>query len=59
MGGLIDDDVLNAFAVVGEPEAVGKGLAARWGDVAGRITLYAPYEADPSVWPRILSATSR
>jgi probable F420-dependent oxidoreductase len=59
MGGLIDDDVLNAFAVVGEPEAVGKGLAARWGDVAGRITLYAPYEADPSVWPRIVNAISR
>jgi hypothetical protein len=51
--------VLNAFAVVGEPEAVGEGLAARWGDVAGRITLYATYEADPSVWPRVVDAISR
>jgi probable F420-dependent oxidoreductase len=59
MGELIDDDMLHAFAVVGEPDVVGKGLTARWGDVATRITLYATYEADPSVWPAVVDAMSR
>jgi hypothetical protein len=59
MGDVIDDEVLHAFAVVGEPEAVGRGLAERWGDVAGRITLYTPYDADPSVWPAVVAAIRR
>ncbi|HZA00499.1 MAG TPA: LLM class F420-dependent oxidoreductase [Acidimicrobiales bacterium] len=45
MGDLIDDDVLRAFAVVGDPEAVAKGLADRCDGLVQRITLYTTYEA--------------
>ena len=33
MGELIDDDVLDAFAVVAEPEDIPKALLARYGDL--------------------------
>jgi probable F420-dependent oxidoreductase len=56
MGDAIDDDLLHAFAIVGEPDAVGKGLRERWGPVATRITLYATYPSHPSVWPVVIDA---
>ena len=39
MGELIDDDVLDAFAVTGEPEDIPKLMLARYGDVLDRISL--------------------
>jgi probable F420-dependent oxidoreductase len=54
MGYAIDDELLHAFAVVGEPAAVGKGLRERWGDTAARVTLYATYPADPAMWPEVI-----
>ncbi|MDO8362164.1 MAG: LLM class F420-dependent oxidoreductase [Actinomycetota bacterium] len=56
IGTLIDDEVLHAFAVVGEPAAVGRGLVERWGSIATRLTLYAPYPHDPAVWPEVTAA---
>ena len=56
MGDAIDDELLHAFAVVGDPAAVGAGLRERWGPVASRITLYATYPADPSMWPEVIGA---
>ncbi|HZQ58173.1 MAG TPA: LLM class F420-dependent oxidoreductase [Acidimicrobiales bacterium] len=56
MGDAIDDDVLHAFAVVGTPDAVGRGLRARWGGVAPRITLYAPYNVEPAVLAEVLES---
>jgi probable F420-dependent oxidoreductase len=48
MAGLVDDDVLHAFAVVGEPERVGAELLRRFGDVVTRMTLHCPDEhAEP------------
>jgi probable F420-dependent oxidoreductase len=44
MGGAVDDEVLNSFAVVGSPVEVGQGLRERWSGTATRITLYTPYE---------------
>ena len=62
MGGLIDDDVLNAFAVVEEPDRVAGTLLRRFGDVMTRMSLYLPYESDPEIGARIAadvhSATS-
>ena len=43
--------------VVGTPAEVGKGLRQTWGGVAGRITLYAPYQADPTLLTEVLDAT--
>jgi probable F420-dependent oxidoreductase len=54
MGTLIDDDILNTFAVVGEPEQIAPELKRRYGDVISRISFYAPYKSDPDRWQRVL-----
>jgi probable F420-dependent oxidoreductase len=54
MGTLIDDEILNTFAVVGEPEQIAPELKRRYGDVISRISFYAPYKADPDRWHRVL-----
>ncbi|MGH9271774.1 MAG: LLM class F420-dependent oxidoreductase, partial [Ilumatobacteraceae bacterium] len=54
MGKLIDDDILNTFAVVGPPEQVGPELHHRYGDVVDRISFYAPYTSDPDRWAQVL-----
>ncbi|MGF1596327.1 MAG: LLM class F420-dependent oxidoreductase [Acidimicrobiales bacterium] len=55
MGTIIDDEVLNTFAVVGEPEAIAPELHRRYGDVIQRISFYAPYKADPERWRRVMA----
>ena len=55
MGGLIDDEILNTFAVVGEPEKIAPELHRRYGDVISRISFYAPYASDPDRWSRVLA----
>jgi probable F420-dependent oxidoreductase len=52
----IDDEILHAFAVVGDPETTAAGLRERYGDGATRISLYANYESDPAMWAEVLSA---
>jgi probable F420-dependent oxidoreductase len=54
MGTLIDDEILNTFAVVGEPEEIAPKLADRYGDVVTRISFYAPYRSDPERWRRVM-----
>jgi probable F420-dependent oxidoreductase len=56
MGGLITDEVLNTFAVVGPPEQIAPELDARYGDVIDRISFYAPYASDPERWGAIIQA---
>jgi len=56
MGDLIDDEVLNTFAVVGPPEAIGPELHRRYGDVVSRISFYTPYRSDPDRWRAALDA---
>jgi hypothetical protein len=58
MGGLIDDEILNTFAVVGAPEDIAPELHRRYGDVIERISFYAPYRSDPERWKGVLSALS-
>jgi len=53
MGTIIDDDVLNAFAVVAEPGKVAVELLRRYGDIMTRMTLYTPYAVDPAVTEQI------
>ncbi len=54
MGKLIDDEILNTFAVVGPPEQVAPELHRRYGDVVDRISFYAPYKSDPARWSKVL-----
>jgi probable F420-dependent oxidoreductase len=46
---LIDDEFLRELAIVGEPAAIGADLAARWGDVYDRLSLYTNYRIDHDV----------
>lgn len=55
MGRLIDDEILNTFAVVGEPEQIAPELHRRYGDVIQRISFYTPYETDPDRWRRVIA----
>jgi probable F420-dependent oxidoreductase len=48
MGDLIDDDVLDAFAVSGTPVEVAAAVRQRFGDIATRISYYMPYAAAAS-----------
>lgn len=53
MGTLIDDEILETFAVVGEPETIAPELKKRYGDVISRISFYAPYEGDRERWSKV------
>ena len=55
MGNVIDDEILNTFAVVGEPERIAPELSTRYGDVIQRISFYAPYKSDPDRWAQVLN----
>ena len=55
MGELIDDEVLNTFAVVAEPEGIASELRQRFGDIVDRLGFYAPYKSDPDRWAAVLS----
>ena len=54
MGRLIDDEILNTFAVVAEPERVAPELQRRFGDVVDRISFYAPGQGDISQWRGVM-----
>ena len=55
MGELIDDDVLNAFAVVGPPDKVAAEVRNRFEGMVDRFSFYAPYKVDPEVWKDVLA----
>ena len=55
MGTLIDDEILNTFAVVGEPESIAAELGSRYGDVIQRLSFYAPYASDPDRWAKVMA----
>jgi probable F420-dependent oxidoreductase len=55
MGTLITDEVVDAFAVRGEPEDIPKLILARFGDVIDRVTFYTPYKSDPERWKAVMA----
>jgi probable F420-dependent oxidoreductase len=56
MGERIDDEILDTFAVVAEPDKLADGIAKRFGDVATRFSFYAPYKTDPGTWLPVVAA---
>ena len=54
MGEVIDDEMLNTFAVVGSPEEVAPELLKRYGDVITRISFYTPYSSKPERWQELM-----
>ena len=59
MGQAIDDDVLDAFAVVAPPDKVAAGLLGRYGDVLDRLSFYAPYGGDRDLWSGVVADLKR
>lgn len=49
MGTLIDDQVLDAFAVVAEPQQLAAAITTRFADLIDRFTFYVPYPHDPGL----------
>jgi probable F420-dependent oxidoreductase len=47
---LVDDEVMDAFSVVDTPEAAAAEVRRRYGDVATRMMLTVPDDADPERW---------
>ncbi len=54
MGKMIDDEILETFAVVGTPEEIAPELGRRYGDLITRISFYAPYRSDPDRWLAVM-----
>ena len=55
MGTLIDDDMLDTFAIVAEPEQIAPRMKDRYGDVVDRISFYIPYRSDPDRWSQVMA----
>jgi probable F420-dependent oxidoreductase len=53
MGDLIEPEMLEAFAVIGPPDAIAGLVAARYGDAVDRINAYSPFEADDGLWAEV------
>ena len=59
MAGLIEDDVLNTFAVVGEPETIGPEILRRFDGAVDRFSIYAPYDLDDNLRRQIVADLHR
>jgi probable F420-dependent oxidoreductase len=55
MGELVDDEVLEAFAVVAPVDEVAAALKARWGDVLARLSFYSFADLSPEEWAGIVA----
>ncbi len=55
MGALIDDEVLNTFAVVAALKDVPNKILERYGTVVDRFGFYAPYPMDDDQWQEVLA----
>ncbi|HVX20135.1 MAG TPA: LLM class F420-dependent oxidoreductase [Acidimicrobiales bacterium] len=55
MGQLVDDQVLDAFAVVASPGDVGPRVEERYGDLIDRFSFYIPYRMDDATYAEMLA----
>jgi probable F420-dependent oxidoreductase len=55
MGELINDDILNAFAVVAPLDQVATEVRNRFEGLVDRFSFYAPYKVDPDMWKAVLA----
>jgi probable F420-dependent oxidoreductase len=56
MAALIEDDVVDRFAVRGHPKTIGAEVARRFGDVTGRVGAYLPYSASIDLLSELASS---
>jgi probable F420-dependent oxidoreductase len=50
LASVVDDEVLDTFAIIGTPEQAAEEIRRRYGDVATRIALSLPDDADAERW---------
>jgi probable F420-dependent oxidoreductase len=55
MATMIDDEMLDTFAVRGRPDEIAPMLTARFGDLVDRVAFNAPYRAEPAAWAETLA----
>jgi probable F420-dependent oxidoreductase len=55
MPALIDDDIVNALAVCGEPATIGKRVRERYGGLADRISFSMPYDVSPESMDAVIA----
>jgi len=55
MAGLIDDEILRTFAVVGELDEIAPEVLRRFGGLVDRFSFYAPYDMEPKRWAEVLA----
>jgi probable F420-dependent oxidoreductase len=55
MGELINDDILNAFAVVAPLDQVATEVRNRFEGMIDRFSFYTPYKVDPEMWKGVLA----
>jgi probable F420-dependent oxidoreductase len=56
LGGVISDEMVDAFAIVGTPEEAAAEVVRRYGDAATRITLALPDGAEASRWAPVFDS---
>ncbi|RNL62136.1 TIGR03617 family F420-dependent LLM class oxidoreductase [Nocardioides marmoriginsengisoli] len=56
LASLVDDEVLHAFAVVGELDEVGPAFRERFAGIADRVTTSMPYAADEALALDVIAA---
>ena len=56
MGTLIDQDMLEAFAVLAPLDEIGPALVDRWSDVVSRLSFYTPYQTESGQWDGVIAA---
>lgn len=55
MADVIDQDMLETFAVVAEPNQVAGELTKRFGHLVDRLSFYAPYASNTELWGGVIS----
>ena len=55
MEALIPDEFVEHFAIIGEPNTIAKQLVDKFGTLATRLSIYAPYFAENDLWRDIIS----
>jgi probable F420-dependent oxidoreductase len=55
MADLIDDEMLNTFAVVGELDEIAGKVLGRYEGLVDRFNFYAPYPMGPERWAEVLA----
>ena len=55
MAGLIDDEILDTFAVVAEIDDIAGIVKERFEGVVDRFNFYAPYPMEPARWAEVLA----